>query len=143
MTEFPDKKSAARKLQWLIAVVFLSLGGWCLMAPASVIALTVRPEHQSQSLLALVSMGAFGAQACIAGLFAGFALFTRRTFAAYGFALLPFFLFDWWFYAVVPLFNALILLDVAGNAVMIALCWWGYRLLSDEDAALDNPSVFP
>lgn len=120
----------ARVLQWLIAAVFLGLGGWCLIAPGSVIALTVRPEHQSQSLLALVTIGAFGAQACIAGLFAAFSVFTRRTFLAYGIALLPFFVFDWWFYAVEPLFNALILLDAVGNVIMLALCWRGYRSLA-------------
>lgn len=126
-----DHKSArqALLLQRLIAAVFILLGGWCLVVPGSVIALTVRPEHQAQSLLALVSIGAFGAQACIAGLFAATSVFTHRTFAAYGIALLPFFAFDWWFYSVKPLFNELILLDAIGNVIMLALCWRGYRLL--------------
>lgn len=132
MDEIPKPHRQARKLQRLISIVFVGLGAWCLLAPGTVIALTVRPEHQSQSLLAVVTMGAFGAQACIAGLFAGLSVFTRRTFAAYGLALLPFFVFDWWFYAVVPLFNALILLDVAGNFIMIALCWRGFTLLGQE-----------
>lgn len=119
----------ALRLQRLIGAVFLSLGGWSLIAPGSVIALTVRHEHQSDSLLALVAMGAFGAQACIAGLFAMTARFTAATFLAYAVALMPFFVFDWWFYFVEPLFNALILLDVAGNAVMLALCIRGWGLL--------------
>jgi hypothetical protein len=118
-------------IQRLIATVFFVLGGWCLVAPGSVIALTVRPEHQSNTLLALVTMGAFGAQACIAGLFAALSRFTHRTFAAYGISLLPFLVFDWWFYAIKPLFNELILLDVVGNVIMMALCWRGYRLLSN------------
>jgi hypothetical protein len=134
MKSISKQHEQARTLQTLISIVFVVLGGWCLLAPGSVIALTVRPEHQSQSLLALVTIGAFGAQACIAGLFAGLSIFTRRTFAAYGFALLPFFAFDWWFYAVEPLFNAMILLDVAGNAIMIALCWRGYSLLDSEES---------
>ena len=76
-------------------------------------------------------MGAFGAQACIAGLFAVTARFTAATFLAYAVALLPFFVFDWWFYAEEPLFNTLILLDVAGNVVMLALCIQGWRLLQE------------
>lgn len=124
-----SNEARALRLQRLIGAVFLGLGGWCLIAPGSVIALTIRPEHQSDSLLALVTMGAFGAQACIAGLFAMTARFTAATFLAYAVALLPFFVFDWWFYAVEPLFNALILLDVAGNAVMLGLCLYGWRLL--------------
>ncbi len=115
-------------LQRLIAAVFFGLGGWCVIAPASVIDLTIRPEHASHAPIVLVSIGAFGAQACLAGLFAALTRFTRATFLGFGAALLPFFVFDWWFYAVQPLFNRLIVLDVAGNLIMLALCWRGYRL---------------
>jgi hypothetical protein len=118
-----------RRLQHAIAAVFLILGGWCLVWPSSVIALTVRPDYQTDHLLALVSLGAFGAQAVLAGLFAAFSQFTRVTFAAFGIAILPFFVFDWWFYAVVPLFNELILLDALGNVIFIAICARGYFIL--------------
>jgi len=40
--------------------------------------------------------------------------------------------FDWWFYAVEPIFNELILLDAAGNIIFIALCARGYVLLRAE-----------
>lgn len=119
-----------RRCRIAIAAVFLVLGAWCLAAPWTVIDLTIRPEHRSQDLLVLVAFGAFGAQAMLAGLFAATARFTRRTFLAFGLALLPFFVFDWYFYFQRPLFNALILLDVAGNLVMLALCaraWWILR----------------
>lgn len=115
-----------RHIQRAIAVVFLGLGGWCLVNPSSVIALTVRPEFRGEGTLLLLSLGAFGAQAMLVGILAAFATFTRRTFLAFGLAVLPFFGFDVWFYFVVPLFNALILLDVAGNIALVALCWWGY-----------------
>ena len=132
MTDISARQREAKILQRLIAAVFIGLGGWCLIAPASVVSLTVLPEHQAYSTLVLVSIGAFGAQACLAGLFAAFSVFTRQTFLAYAIALLPFFGFDWWFYSVRPLFNELILLDVVGNVVMLALCRRGYILLGDE-----------
>ena len=122
-----------RRIQSAIAAVFLILGGWCLVAPASVVTLTVTPAYQDYSTLTLVSLGAFGAQACLAGLFAAFSRFTRRTFTAFGVALLPFFVFDLWFYYVVPVFNALILLDLAGNLGMLALCWYGWRNCNHEE----------
>jgi hypothetical protein len=122
----------ARLLQRLIASVFIGLGGWCLVAPGSVISLIVLPEQQAHTTLVLVSIGAFGAQACLAGLFAAFSVFTKQTFLAFAIALLPFFVFDWWFYAVHPLYNELILIDVFGNVIMLALCWRGYKLLSGE-----------
>ena len=122
----------ARRLQLAIAAVFIVLGGWCVVAPGSIIALGVRPEYQTDHALVLITMGAFGAQAMLAGVFAAFSQFTRRTFAAFGTAVLPFFVFDWWFYAVVPVFNAFILLDALGNVVFIALSVRGYLILGDR-----------
>ncbi|MEQ8934731.1 MAG: hypothetical protein RIE56_02935 [Amphiplicatus sp.] len=119
----------ARLMQYLIASVFLTLGGWCVIAPASIIHLGIRPQYQTDALIALVAIGAFGAQAILAGLFAAFSIFTRRTFFIYGAALLPFFVFDWWFYAKVPLVNELMLIDVTGNLAMLAMCVRGYRAL--------------
>lgn len=130
-----DRLREARRWQSLIAVVFIGLGGWCLLAPASIVELTVRPEHRNALPLTLVTIGAFGAQAMLVGLVTATATFTARTFLALGLALLPFFLFDWWFYSIRPLFNGLILLDVAGNLAMLAACARGYWLLSDKDDA--------
>lgn len=127
MTE--PKAKEALLLQRLIAAVFLVLGSWCVVAPASVIALGVRPEYANYEPLTLVALGAFGAQAILAGLFAGFSRFTRLTFAVYAIALFPFFVFDWWFYAVQPLFNETILIDAAGNLFMLALCIRGWSIL--------------
>ena len=129
MTSQTSAEAQARQLQLLIAFVFLVLGGWCLVAPASVIALTVREELHTVHPVALIAMGAFGAQAVLAGLFAAFSRFTRMTFLVFGLALLPFFVFDYWFYAVEPVFNALILLDVIGNVIMLGVCARGYWLL--------------
>lgn len=117
----------ARTIQYLLASVFFVLGGWCLLSPASVLALAIRPEYQSDAPIVPVLMGAFGAQALIAGLFAAFSVFTRRTFLAYGLALLPFFVFDYYFYAVEPMLTVVGLLDAVGNVVMLFLCWLGWR----------------
>jgi hypothetical protein len=70
-------------IQRAIAAVFVVLGGWALIHPASVIALCLRPEYGDGAGMAF-AVGCFGAQALIAGLFAATARFTRATFAAYG-----------------------------------------------------------
>jgi type IV secretory pathway TrbD component len=116
-----------RQIQLLLASVFLSLGAWCLLAPASVMALTIRPEYQSHDRIAMILMGAFGAQAMIAGLFAAFSRFVKATFLAYGIGLLPFFVFDYWFFVVEPVFTPLGMLDAVGNVLMLSLCWQGWR----------------
>ena len=121
---------SARTTQRLIGLVFLALGGWALLAPRSVIALTIRPEYQSDDFLAVFAVACFGAQACLFALVAFTAVFTRRTFAAYGLALLPFFVFNWWFYFRVPLLNEFGMLDFVGNLVMLGLCWHGWRKAS-------------
>ena len=116
-----------RQIQWLLAAVFFVLGGWCLVSPSSVMALTIRPEYRSEAPIVTILVGAFGAQAMIAGLFAAFSNFTRATFLAYAIALLPFFVFDYWFFAVTPVFTPLGMLDAVGNVIMLGLCWMGWR----------------
>ncbi|MFT3727356.1 MAG: hypothetical protein QM759_06005 [Terricaulis sp.] len=127
--------SEALVLQRVIAFVFFTLGGWCLVAPASVIALTVRPAFQSFAPFTLVVGSAFGAQAVLAGLFAALSRFNASTFAAFAISLLPFFVFDWWFYQIEPIFNELIALDVVGNSVMLALSVRGFLLLQNNAPA--------
>lgn len=121
-------RMTARTTQYLIGVVFLLLGGWALLTPRWVIALTIRPEFQSDDFLAVFAVACFGAQACLFALVAFTARFTRRTFAAYGVALLPFFVFNWYFYFEVPLLTELGLLDFVGNLIMLGLCWHGGRV---------------
>jgi hypothetical protein len=119
---------SVRAIQWCIASVFFVLGGWCLLAPGSIMELTITPEYRSDAPIVPILIGAFGAQALLAGLFAAFSRFERATFLAYGLALLPFFVFDYWFFAVEPMLTWVGLLDLAGNVVMLGLCILGWRV---------------
>lgn len=134
---------SVRTIQLLLASVFFVLGGWCLVSPGSVLALTITPAWQSAAPIVPVLVGAFGAQALIAGLFAAFARFTRATFFAYGIALLPFFVFDYYFYAVQPMLTVVGLLDAVGNVVMLGLCVLGWRAAGAEAASASTPRVIP
>ena len=116
-----------RTIQYLLSGVFFVLGGWCLVSPSSVLAFAIRPEYQSGAPIVPILMGAFGAQALIAGLFAAFSDFTQRTFAAYAVSLLPFFAFDYYFYAVEPMLTWVGMLDAAGNVAMLGLCIAGWK----------------
>ncbi len=118
---------SVKAIQYFLASVFFILGGWALVLPSSVIALGVTPAYQTDAPLAVFAVGCFGAQAMISGLFAAFTNFTRTTFLVYGIALLPFFVFDYWFFAVVPIFTVVALLDAVGNVVMLVLCVMGWR----------------
>lgn len=116
-----------RHVQYLLASVFFVLGGWCLLAPRSVMLLSFQPQYHSQDPIVTFAIGCFGAQALIAGLFAALSTFNKRTFLGYGVALLPFFAFDYYFYAVVPMLSVVGLIDAVGNVVMLALCYLGWK----------------
>ena len=118
---------SVRAIQWTITAVFFVLGGWALLAPRSVIELVFLPEYRTGTAILPFAIACFGAQAMISGLFAAFSRFTRATFLAYGVALLPFFVFNWWFTFVEPVFTMVGLLDAVGNAAMLALCVVGWR----------------
>lgn len=123
----PPPAVSVRRIQWAIAGVFFVLGGWALLAPRSVIELTLLPDYRVGTPILPFAIACFGAQAMIAGLFAAFARFTKLTFLAFGIALLPFFAFNIWFTFVDPVFTSLGLLDAVGNAIMLALCVAGWR----------------
>lgn len=119
--------------QYGLAAIFFSLGGWAMLAPRHVIDTVVRPEYQSFDRLTIIAMACFGAQACLAGLFIAFSRFTRITFLAYGIALLPFFVFNYWFSRIEPVFNSLGLIDFAGNLIMLAFCYFGWRKAGETE----------
>lgn len=125
---------SAKTIQYLLALVFFILGGWCLFAPLSVLDLTITAQYRSDASIVPILIAAFGAQAMIAGTFAAFSTFTKATFVAYGIVLLPFFVFDYWFYVIDPMLTVVGMLDAIGNVVMLALCCLGWR-------ALDVPGV--
>ena len=91
--------------QRLLALPFLILGGWCLLAPQMVERLTITPAYQHLSATSALLIGCFGAQAVLGGLFIAFSRWTKASFAIYAAALLPFFWFNYYFLFVVPVMN--------------------------------------
>lgn len=119
---------STRTLQYGLGAVFIVLGGWCVVAPGSVLALGVQPAFQTPAPIAPILMGCFGSQALISGLFAMTSRFTRATYAAYAVGLLPFLAFDGWFRFVTPALTDLgFAADLAGNLIMLGVCWLGWR----------------
>jgi hypothetical protein len=118
--------SGAAPSRW-IALVFVILGGWALLHPSSVIALSFLPEYRGGAALPF-AVGAFGAQALIAGLFAATARFTRATYAGYAVMLAGFLAFDARFGRIDPVLTLLRAgLDAVGNLAILLLCLAGYR----------------
>ena len=80
---------SARAIQYILASVFLVLGGSCLISPTSVLELSITPAYRSDAPIVPILMGAFGAQALIAGLFAAFSIFMKQHFSPTGWRCFP------------------------------------------------------
>jgi hypothetical protein len=104
--------------------------------------LALTPTYYQGTATSALLMGCFGAQAMLSGLFAALAKFTRRTFLAYGLALLPFFWFNYWFVFEVPMFSWMAL-DFVSNAGMLALCVIGYHQSSLATASAEMTAQSP
>lgn len=126
---------SARTAQFLIAAVFLTLGGWALLAPSSVIELAVTEAYRDSTFLARFTMACFGAQAVLFGLMALVTRWSARAFQVFGMLLLPFFGFNYWFHYEVPVLTSIGMLDFAGNVTMLVLAVFGWRAAKAEARA--------
>ncbi|GLQ23831.1 hypothetical protein GCM10007853_17050 [Algimonas ampicilliniresistens] len=123
----------ARRIQTLLALVFLGLGGWCLLMPAMVERLALLPEFQHNSATTRLLMGCFGPQAVLCGTVILLSEFKAKTFLVFGLVgSIPFFAFNYYFLFVVQMFTPLMWLDFAGNVAILTLCLWGWRLKRAE-----------
>ena len=133
-----DMNSTARRIQTLLGLIFLGLGGWVLLFASQVEALVLAPDHVMGTTASAVLLGCFGAQAVLCGTVILSAEFTARTFLVFGLVgSLPFFVFNYYFVFVVPVFSSWMLVDVAGNVGILACGLAGWRILSRE-ARLDT-----
>ena len=117
-----------RRLQIGLSLVFYILGGWCVVAPGSVLDLCFRPEFRTEAPIAPFLTACFGLQALIAGTFALTSRFTRLIFLVYGIGLISFFVLDIWFVAINPMLTWFGFAgDFTGNIIMLGVCWLGWR----------------
>ena len=119
-------------------MIFIGLGGWCLLMPHTVEHIVFQPEHQHLSLTSGILIGCFGAQAVLAGLVIYLTTFNARAFLFFGLAAsIPFFVFNYYFYFLVEVFNHWMALDFVGNIGILALCAAGYRSCRMDEMAND------
>jgi hypothetical protein len=125
---------SARTAQFLIAAVFLMLGGWCLFAPISVIELAFTEAYRDTGFINRFTIACFGAQAVLFGIMALATRWNARAFLVFAVLLLPFFGFNYWFHYKVPVLTSIGMLDFAGNVTMFALAVIGWRAAHKVEA---------
>jgi len=132
-SETTQRRRTAKALKTVQAIVFLGLGGWCVLAPEMVETLSLREEYRHLSPTSTLLMQCFGAQAVLVGCLTLLARFTAQTFLVFGLlASVPFFIFNAWFVWVSEMFTGLMLLDFAGNVSFLAIGFVGWQLMRNE-----------
>lgn len=129
---------ARRLAQYYIAFVFLALGGWALLAPASVIELALTEPYRDQSQIMRFTLACFGAQAVMFGIMALVVRWGARAFATFAVVLVPFFVFNWYFHYEEPVLTSIGMLDFAGNLTMFIACFIGWRAARGEGQAREG-----
>lgn len=117
---------SSRTAQAAIAAAFLSFAAVALATPDTLATLGGRGSAHEGGAIAPLAIGALGAHAAAAGLFAAFMRFKSYTFMGFAVALTPVFAADWWLYAKAGAFNSAILLHAGGMAAVVALCALGF-----------------
>lgn len=129
----------AKQIQYVLSVIFLGLGGWCVMSPSSVELLVFKPEYQHGTATSHLLIACFGAQAILAGIVIATSEFKPLTFLVFGAAgSIPFLVFNFYFYYIQEMFTQWMLLDFLGNIGILCTCLLGYRLKKMENFALGN-----
>lgn len=122
-------------IQYLLASIFVGLGGWCLIWPSTVNTLVFRPEFREIGIQSAILTGCFGAQAILGGVLMFTSVFKPQTFLIFGIiGSIPFFAFNYYFYFINPIFTEWMLLDFVGNIGILACGIFGYRLSCRETA---------
>ena len=129
----------ARLCQYLIALVFLGLGGWGLFFPASVIDLALTDAYREDTFMMRFTMACFGAQAVMFGIMALVVKWTSRAFAVFAVVLIPFFGFNYYFHYEVPVLTSIGMLDFAGNLTMFIACFIGWKAARADEQ--DNRGI--
>jgi hypothetical protein len=126
----------ASALDKAMAGAWIGMGGVCMLAPTTVLELTLHPRFLAPlkrggelADLATFIFRCFGAQAVMTGVLLGAARFDRRGYLIFGAAIIPFFAFDAAAYKARYLNGLGALGDLAGNLLFTAGAAIGAGLL--------------
>jgi hypothetical protein len=137
----------SKKIQYLLGGVFTGMGLATMLFPSEVLrhcftkeflALPSGSTEYPRSLV--LSIQCFGSQASLCGLVILSSKFCKETYRNFGLAMIPYFVFDYYFWQRNALTNFGAIGDALGNVIFSACCYLGYQELSkpkieDEDRA--------
>lgn len=123
-------------IQRMLGSIFLVLGLWVLLFPGHAEQTALSPDHYIGTYTSAVLIGCFGAQAVLCSTLMFTSVFTSRTFLIFGLVgSVPFFIFNYYFLYVVPIFNNWMFLDFIGNIGILLCGIAGCRIKLREEMA--------
>lgn len=123
----------AKYVQYVLAFIFVGLGGWCILFPGVVERLGLNPEYYIGSDTSAIFIACFGAQAVLTGIVIATSRFEPETWLIFGVSTsVPFFIFNIYFYYVKQVFTDWMILDFVGNISILTLSIYGYRVCKSE-----------
>lgn len=120
-------------IQRTMGSVFTGMGAVTMLFPKEVALLSFSKEFLGdQGITAPLQlvMQCFGSQATLCGLLILSSEFTAQTYQTFGLAMIPYFVFDFYFWYKGSLTNFGAVGDAVGNAIFSFCCFLGYKQLS-------------
>ena len=109
-----------------MGTLYTGMGVATMLFPRAVIKYTMTPGYLEPTPGVLLLVSVFGAQAACCGLLLLTATLTKKTYKYFGLAMIPFLVFDIYYYfdGAINLFGAVG--DAFGNIVFMWCCYLGY-----------------
>jgi len=133
------KGNKARRIQFTMGTVFTGMGLLTMLFPSQVVRYSFTKEFLSMpdkdaanSPALLLSIQCFGSQASLCGLLILSSQFNKQTFLNFGLAMIPYFIFDYYYWQQHALTNFGAIADGIGNIVFGVCCYLGYQYLDSD-----------
>eukprot|EP01032_Pedospumella_encystans_P016802 gene16802-19154_t len=116
--------------------IFTSMGLATMIFPKMITELSFNKEFLGKDGVTpplKLAMQCFGSQASLCGLLILSSKFTSRTYRNFGLAMIPYFVFDYYFWSNGALTTFGAAGDAIGNTVFASCCFLGHCLLTDKE----------
>ena len=128
--------SSSFPFQSVMGGAFTMMGVTTMLFPRQILELSFNKRFlsdlsptKSETLLT----SCFGAQASLCGMLILSSTFTKKTYKYFGIAILPFFVFDYYFWQIEALTTFGAVGDLAGNVLFSLCCYFGYQEAKNEE----------
>lgn len=129
----PNRDRSVRVIQRVLGTVFAGMGLATMLFPTEITSMSLHKKflgEQGVTAPLKLAMQCFGSQATLCGVLILSSEFTASTYQTFGVAMIPYFVFDYYFWCSGALTTFGAAGDAMGNIVFSVCCLLGYNKLS-------------